>query len=191
MSSVIANKIMFSPHPFSGSELIVLQALAWNSDYGGNVSGVSLRALALLSRMTEKRIRGVLRKLANEGAVTIKPGSGRGHYSVYALNLRIFNKTKSAIAMKGGVVRIFLDAATERRGEAYLAANKEALARDPSFPVESHFLLNLEPTPTTWSDGRPISRNTLQRRAARQRVAALHKLAAKEVDRVHSLLDDW
>ena len=44
MSSLMAQRIIFSTHTYSGAELIVLGALAWHADDSGVVSKISVPA---------------------------------------------------------------------------------------------------------------------------------------------------
>src|SRR5271154_1971067 len=115
MSSLMAQRIIFSTHTYSGAELIVLSALAWHADDNGMVSTISVPALALLSRLSEKQTSRVLKKLSCSGAISVKSGRGRGHHSAYELNLQIFNKSKRSIEYKGGVIEVFRDAALDAR----------------------------------------------------------------------------
>lgn len=186
MSSLMAQRVIFSTHTYSGAELIILSALAWHADDSGVVSEISVPALALLSRLSEKRASRVLRKLTCSGAISVKSGRGRGHYSVYELNLQIFNRSKRSVEYKGGVVAVFEDAALEAR----LAPAEKTLIPD----VDGGLIIeetgrNQAISPVFSSalgvSGRPILKNSLQRRIARARAAEIKRRAQEDA---HSLL---
>jgi DNA-binding IscR family transcriptional regulator len=177
MSSSVAQRIIFSTHNFSGTELSVLTSLAWNSDHDGVVSELSVRALALLSRISEKQASRVLKKLTCEGAITATPGAGRGHHTVYRLNMEIFNQSKLSVIHKGGVIKVFSEAALDACAEA---AYKKRMA-DAQGEV-SNAISKEKPPISDWaylpvprSVPRGTLRNTQQRRAARARQGDLKR----------------
>ncbi len=174
MSSLMAQRIIFSTHTHSGAELIVLSALAWHADDNGVVSTISVPALALLSRLSEKQTSRVLKKLTCSGAISVEAGRGRGHHTVYELNRQIFNRTKRSVEYKGGVAEVFNEAAPY----ASLAAAGERPIPDGDGDL---FIANFEGNPggSLFSpsrldgSGRPILKNSLRRRIARAREAEI------------------
>jgi hypothetical protein len=187
MSSFVAQRIIFSTHAYSGTKLSVLSALAWHSDHDGVVSDLSVRALALLSRISEKQTSRVLKKLTSEGAITATPGAGRGRHTVGKLNLEIFNCSKRSVIHKGGVVKVFSEAALDARAEA---AYKKRI-RDTEGDV-SNAASTPKPSISEWayrpvlpSIPRGTLRNTLQWQAARARRADLRGLVKDNMRLFH------
>lgn len=185
MGSIMAQRVIFSPHTFVGAELTVLTALAWHSDNAGCVSTVSARALALLSRLSEKQTNRVLKKLACSGAIQVKSGGGRGHHTVYRLNLEMFNQSKRSVIHKGGVVGVFTDAALDAKAEAAYKKRIQDAQGDVLSPVLPPKIRITEwayrPIPKSLTRGRPTLRNTLQRRASRARRADLNRLVEANI----------
>jgi hypothetical protein len=182
MSSLMAQRIIFSTHTHSGAELIVLCALAWHADDNGVVSKISVPALALLSRLSEKQTSRVLKKLTCSGAISVKSGRGRGHHTVYELNRHIFNRSKRSVEYKGGVVEVFNEAALD----AILAADSERLIPDVDGglfieKLEGNQGGSLLSSSRLDGSGRPILKNSLRRRIARARTAELERRVEEDV----------
>ncbi len=183
MSSLMAQRVLFSPHPFTPTQLAVLTGLAWHSDEDGVVIGMSLKALAVLSRVPHKRLKRVLKELTKEDAIRVNPGGGRGRHSRYELNCSIFNKTKRIVQNKGGLLRVFLDAAIDRKGALLPQLSKEGQGVVLSAGEISEKWQN-PAVPEVEAQKPPVLRNTVQKRAARGRRAEMMRLAEESVRRI-------
>jgi hypothetical protein len=150
------------------------------------VSKISVPSLALLSRLSEKQTSRVLRNLTCSGAISAQSGRGRGHHSVYELNLQIFNKSKRSVEYKGGVVDVSRHAALDAR----LAAAEKRLIPDAEGAL---IIENQAVSPVSSSllgvGGRPILKNSLQRRISRARAAEIKRLAEEDADSLLDLLE--
>jgi hypothetical protein len=190
MSSLMAQRVIFSTHSYSGAELIVLSALAWHADDRGVASEISVPALALLSRLSEKQTSRVLKKLTCSGAISAKSGCGRGHHSTYELNLQIFNKSKRSVEYKGGIDAVFRNAALDAR----IAALDKRLIPDDYGGL---FIQNSDGNQANsvlsssmlGASGRPILKNSLRRRIARAMTAEIKRRAERDADLIQKHLE--
>jgi len=172
VSSLMAQRIIFSTHTYSGAELIVLNALAWHADDQGVISTISIPALALLSRLSEKQTSRVLKKLTCSGAISVESGRGRGHHSVYELNRQIFNRSKRSVEHKGGVAEVF--------NEATLYTSLASAGERPIPDVDGDLSIanfegnrggSLLSSSRLDGSGQPVLKNSFRRRIARAQAA--------------------
>ena len=108
-TSLMAQRVHLSTHTYSGAELIILSALASHADDRGVVSEISVPASGTaIAPYQEKAGKWRPQETDLLGSnFEWKSGAAVGvDYSVYELNLQIFNRSKRSVECRKGGVRL-------------------------------------------------------------------------------------